>query len=154
MFLETELKKPSSLPVKLISTAPPQPKYEKQITSKLNVFLKKDLKETPEPVATKPQTSETTTKQAPPSKEPNKPKPTVSVEATGSDSDKFFLILFWMLILTRLWMNMWILQLLLPIGFIMWLFKFLGIINEHFKICVENFLICMALTFSDAFESV
>ncbi|CAG2185849.1 unnamed protein product [Mytilus edulis] len=123
---ETELKKPSSLPVKLISTAPPQPKYEKQITSKLNVSWKKDLKETPEPVATKPQTSETTTKQAPPSKEPNKPKPTVSVEATGSDSDKFFLILFWMLILTRLWMNMWILQLLLPIGFIMWLFKFLG----------------------------
>ncbi|XP_052092255.1 transmembrane protein 245-like isoform X1 [Mytilus californianus] len=123
---ETELKKPSSLPVKLISTASPQQKYEKKITSKLNVFLKKDLKEIPEPVETKPQTSEVTTKQVPPSKEPDKRKPSVSVETKGSGSDNYFLILFWMLILTRLWMNMWILQLLLPIGFIMWLFKFLG----------------------------
>ncbi|CAC5369447.1 Transmembrane protein 245 [Mytilus coruscus] len=123
---ETELKKPSSLPVKSVSTASPQQKYEKKITSKLNVFLKKDLKETPEPVETKPQTAEVTTKQVPPSKEPDKPKPSVSLETKGSGSDNYFLILFWMLILTRLWMNMWILQLLLPIGFIVWLFKFLG----------------------------
>lgn len=41
-------------------------------------------------------------------------------------SDQCFIGLFWALVLSRLWMHIWIVQLLLPLGFILWLVKFLG----------------------------
>ncbi|OWF48593.1 Transmembrane protein 245 [Mizuhopecten yessoensis] len=37
--------------------------------------------------------------------------------------DNCFIYLFWLLVLTRIWLNIWVVQLLFPIGLVMWLFK-------------------------------
>ncbi|XP_060071913.1 transmembrane protein 245-like [Ylistrum balloti] len=46
-----------------------------------------------------------------------------SEEKTRSLIDNCFIYLFWLLVLTRIWLNIWIIQLLFPIGLVMWLFK-------------------------------
>jgi hypothetical protein len=100
--------------MRIAGTSIPPPR---KITPKL-AGLTKDPVQTQEHVATK----EPTAKPAHPRPSPLKGK------KKGSDSDNFFLILFWMLVLTRLWMNMWILQLLLPLVVIIWMIKSLGMV--------------------------
>lgn len=109
---ESDLKKPTSLPMRNTGTSVTPPR---KITPKL-AGSTKDPVQTREHLATK----EPTAKPAHPRPLPLKEK------KKGSDSDNFFLILFWMLVLTRLWMNMWILQLLLPLVVIIWMIKSLG----------------------------
>ncbi|XP_062610140.1 transmembrane protein 245-like isoform X1 [Saccostrea cucullata] len=45
------------------------------------------------------------------------------VEDKGPGSTKYFVYLFWALVLTRVWMNIWLLQLLVPLLGLMWIFK-------------------------------
>lgn len=89
----------------------------RNLTPKL-AGLTKDPVQIREHVATKEPTAKPAHLRPSPLKEKKK----------GSDSDNFFLILFWMLVLTRLWMNMWILQLLLPLVVIIWMIKSLGMV--------------------------
>lgn len=47
-------------------------------------------------------------------------------EEKGPVSTKYFVYLFWALVLTRVWMNIWLLQLLVPLLALMWIFKAFG----------------------------
>ncbi|XP_048730882.1 transmembrane protein 245-like isoform X2 [Ostrea edulis] len=44
-------------------------------------------------------------------------------EEKGPVSTVYFVYLFWALVLTRVWMNIWLLQLLVPVLALMWIFK-------------------------------
>ncbi|XP_033732626.1 transmembrane protein 245-like isoform X2 [Pecten maximus] len=62
-------------------------------------------------------------------------------EKARSLIDNCFIYLFWLLVLTRIWLNIWVVQLLFPIGLIMWLFKTLliqlgsgGIVGEKVEL--------------------
>ena len=46
--------------------------------------------------------------------------------ATSSLSDQYFIGLLWGVLLTRLWMHVWLVTLLLPIPVAIWLIKKLG----------------------------
>ncbi|XP_069121345.1 transmembrane protein 245-like isoform X2 [Argopecten irradians] len=72
-------------------------------------------------------------------------------EKARSLIDNCFIYLFWLLVLTRIWLNIWVIQLLFPIGLIMWLFKTLliqlgsgGIFGERVervKVALKSWLV-------------
>lgn len=112
----------------------------------MDIFLKKEPEDTKQPIKSKVTTQKDrtpVTEDKKPVTIEEKPKPKLSSEKEGSLSDSYFMILFWSLILTRLWMNMWILQLLLPIVVIMWLLKFLGNSSSIMVKSVLLFLLCL-----------
>ncbi|KAJ8307178.1 hypothetical protein KUTeg_015262 [Tegillarca granosa] len=109
---EREIQKPTSLPVRKLTTPskPPTSEGKTTSTSAAEAIKKAETEEKSKltPLQTQSKTSSDKTKVA------------------RSLSDQCFIGLFWALVLSRLWLHIWIIQLLLPIGFLLWLVKFLG----------------------------
>eukprot|EP00105_Crassostrea_gigas_P045548 XP_019929696.1 PREDICTED: transmembrane protein 245 isoform X3 [Crassostrea gigas] len=68
-------------------------------------------------------------------------------EEKGPVSTKYFVYLFWALVLTRVWMNIWLLQLLVPLLGLMWIFKAFvhqlkpgGFFGEKVEYCKSSFM--------------